>query len=211
MILWSAATCCSTTDCSKLIKLYQEVVLFPRMLIPSLYGSAAQILASIAICNSTCPKLPQFAATEASVRWEPLLTLFSMQNCTCVPIFMLCSSFAGSALICQLREGAIWSTAWPVLTLVSMTKRVNGSPDGWGTKQERARYQNVPSMKAHWNLNTSYDTANDLKNSFRHVVSAKVPNHSLCCPGPVSPSIPSKGQIICQATLLLQFLSPIGL
>ena len=106
MILWSAATCCSTTDCSKLIKLYQEVVLFPRMLIPSLYGSAAQILASIAICNSTCPKLPQFAATEASVRWEPLLTLFSMQNCTCVPIFMLCSSFAGSTLICQLREGA---------------------------------------------------------------------------------------------------------
>ena len=105
MILWSAATCCSTAGCSKLIKLYQEVVLFPRMLIPSLYGSAAQILASIAICNSTCPKLPQFAATEASVRWEPLLTLFSMQNCTCLPIFMLCSSFAGSTLICQLREG----------------------------------------------------------------------------------------------------------
>ena len=55
MILWSAATCCSTAGCSKLIKLYQKVVLFPRMLTPSLYGSAAQILASIAICNSTCP------------------------------------------------------------------------------------------------------------------------------------------------------------
>ena len=151
MILWSAATCCSTTGCSKLIKLYQEVVLFPRMLIPSLYGSAAQILASIAICNSTCPKLPQFAATEASVRWEPLLTLFSMQNCTCVPIFMLCSSFAGSTLICQLREGAKWLViAWKYESPISAFRFLrilcdlrNEPKRFWSTRTNNLRLLNV--------------------------------------------------------------------
>ena len=42
---------------------------------------------------------------------------------------------------------------------------------------------------------------NDLKDSFRHVASGNVPDHSLCCQRPVLLSISSESPIICQVTL----------
>ena len=79
------------------------------MLIPKLYEIPWLNLASTAVCNSKCPKLLQFAATGAFVRWVPLPRLFSMQNCTSIPSFMLCSQNAGSIQSYQTREGAKWN------------------------------------------------------------------------------------------------------